>query len=73
MSSLEKNKIDIHDYVIIPNEISLIQSKVQSFADHKIPLVILTVGTGAVKKRCYPRGNQTVINPGNSGNCRNNA
>ena len=46
ISKLEKNKVSISEYCIIPDDFSVIQEKVLSLYEAKNDLIILTGGTG---------------------------
>lgn len=46
IGKLKKVDVDTEDYTIIPDEIPVIQTKVQSLCDDKFDLIIITGGTG---------------------------
>lgn len=46
IAKLEKVNVDTEDYTIIPDEIPVIQTKVQTLCDDKFDLIIITGGTG---------------------------
>jgi len=46
MAKLEKVNVATEDYSVIPDEIEIIQAKVQSLFDDKYDLIIITGGTG---------------------------
>ncbi len=46
IAKLEKVNVDTEDYTIIPDEIPVIQDKVQTLCDDKFDLIIITGGTG---------------------------
>ena len=46
IAKLKKVDVDTEDYTIIPDEIPVIQAKVQSLCDDKHDLIIITGGTG---------------------------
>ncbi|MGC4041537.1 MAG: bifunctional molybdenum cofactor biosynthesis protein MoaC/MoaB [Flavobacterium sp.] len=51
---LEKLGLTISDYVVIPDEIDVIQAKVNNLSNANVNLVILTGGTGLSKKDVTP-------------------
>ncbi len=46
IAKLKKVDVDTEDYTVIPDEIPVIQTKVQSLYDDKFDLIIITGGTG---------------------------
>lgn len=61
ISSLEKNKVSINDYVIIPDEISKIQNKIRSSVKNGISLVMITGGTGLSKRDVTPEAVRPLL------------
>ncbi len=62
ISSLEKNKVAIGDYIIIPDEVVEIQNKIKSYVAEGIPLVIITGGTGLSKRDVTPEAVRPLLN-----------
>lgn len=54
MAKLEKIDIHTEDYTIIPDELTVIQSKVQALYDDKFDMVIITGGTGLSPRDVTP-------------------
>lgn len=69
ISSLEKNKVSINDYVIIPDEISKIQNKIRSSVKNGISLVMITGGTGLSKRDVTPEAVRPLLDE-KSRSCR---
>jgi cyclic pyranopterin monophosphate synthase len=61
ISKLELSKVNISDYSIIPDEISMIQNKVKSLVRDKIDLVIITGGTGLSPRDVTPEALKPLI------------
>lgn len=61
ISSLEKNKVNINDYVVIPDEIAEIQSKIRLYAEDGISLVMITGGTGLSKRDVTPEALRPLL------------
>ncbi|ROH97878.1 bifunctional molybdenum cofactor biosynthesis protein MoaC/MoaB [Chryseobacterium daecheongense] len=61
ISSLEKNKVNINDYVVIPDEIAEIQSKIRLYAEDGISLVMITGGTGLSKRDVTPEAVRPLL------------
>lgn len=54
ITKLKKHRVEVEDYVVIPDEIETIRKKVNSLCDEKYKLVIITGGTGLSKRDVTP-------------------
>lgn len=61
ISALEKNLVSIDDYIIIPDEIVEIQSKINFYVQNGISLVMITGGTGLSKRDVTPEAVRPLL------------
>ena len=58
---MEKNLVSIDDYIIIPDEIVEIQSKINFYVQNGISLVMITGGTGLSKRDVTPEAVRPLL------------
>lgn len=61
IAKLESHKVSIHDYIIIPDEQDLIQSKALEYAKQGLDLVIFTGGTGLSHRDVTPEALHDIL------------
>ena len=61
VSSLQQHDVVINDYVIIPDEINEIQTKIKGYVDREVPLVLITGGTGLSKRDVTPEALKPLL------------
>ncbi|MFK2819273.1 bifunctional molybdenum cofactor biosynthesis protein MoaC/MoaB [Flavobacteriaceae sp. LMIT009] len=61
IANLEKNKVAVKAYEIIPDEVEIIQQKTQHYVDEGFDLVIFTGGTGLSKRDVTPEALNELI------------
>ena len=58
---LENLKVELTDYSIIPDEVTVIQNKVQSLCDQQTDLIIITGGTGLSDRDVTPEAIRPML------------
>lgn len=61
IKTLEKNKIEIAGYIVIPDEKEIIQQKVKEFCSVPVQLIIITGGTGLSPRDNTPEALKPIL------------
>lgn len=61
IKKLEESDVEIHDYIIIPDEKDIIQDKVKHYESKGADLIIFTGGTGLSKRDVTPEALEDII------------
>lgn len=54
MESLKLHEVSLRDYIVIPDELKIIQGKIQSYVHDSVHMIILTGGTGLSARDTTP-------------------